>query len=302
MPIVRRVFASLPADDWLSDAQNDVKWAIVERIEALGMCVEIFHDPRGTDSLAAPLAWSAQAAEDVMRHCVGAAMIGFPRWTFGTRDGVVKLVSEFCHYEGALARALQLPTFVLAQTDVMPRVVFDNSFGGQIAKMPPDVDRSWIDSKAFENPFSIWCRQLARRRDVFLGYCGASTSIAGKIKRRLTDDGVTVLDWQTDFAPGRSILQQIDEAAGRCGAGIFLFTKDDELSDQALDNRAVPRDNVVFEAGYFIRTKGKDRVLIIREKGAKMPADLGGDIYGTLDDRNKLGSIPETLRRFTAAL
>lgn len=58
---------------------------------------------------------------------------------------------------------------------------------------------------------------------------------------------------------------------------------------------------MVFEAGYFIRAKGKDRVLIIREAGAEMPADLGGDIYGTLRDRSKPGAMPE-LRRFIVGL
>ena len=42
-------------------------------------------------------------------------------------------------------------------------------------------------------------------------------------------------------------------------------------------------------------------MLIIREEGAKMPADLGGDIYGTLRDRAKPGAMPE-LRRCIKAL
>jgi predicted nucleotide-binding protein len=46
--------------------------------------------------------------------------------------------------------------------------------------------------------------------------------------------------------------------------------------------QAAPRDNVVLEAGYFIRAKGKDRVLIVREAGAKLPADIGGTIYASL--------------------
>jgi hypothetical protein len=50
----------------------------------------------------------------------------------------------------------------------------------------------------------------------FLGYCGSSTGTARKLKRFLEKDlDVTVLDWQTDFAPGRSILQRIEEAAAR---------------------------------------------------------------------------------------
>ncbi len=43
-------------------------------------------------------------------------------------------------------------------------------------------------------------------------------------------------------------------------------------------------------------------MLIIREAGAKMPADLGGDIYATLADRARLAPITQTLRRFIDAL
>lgn len=58
------------------------------------------------------------------------------------------------------------------------------------------------------------------------------------------------------------------------------------------------RDNVVFEAGYFAQAKGKDRVRSVREQGAKMPADLGGDIYANLTDRANIASIKPVLKRF----
>lgn len=37
---------------------------------------------------------------------------------------------------------------------------------------------------------------------------------------------------------------------------------------------AAPRDKVVFEAEFFAVAKDRGHVLIIREDGAKMPADL----------------------------
>ena len=61
---------------------------------------------------------------------------------------------------------------------------------------------------------------------------------------------------------------------------------------------AAPRDNVVFEAGYFMHAVGKERTLIIREEGAKMPADVGGAIYLDLKDRNNTASIETALRKF----
>ncbi len=64
----------------------------------------------------------------------------------------------------------------------------------------------------------------------------------------------------------------------------------------------MPRDNVVFEAGYFIGRRGKHNVLIIRESGSKMPADLGGDIYAALTDKTDISSIERTLMAFLGAL
>jgi predicted nucleotide-binding protein len=62
--------------------------------------------------------------------------------------------------------------------------------------------------------------------------------------------------------------------------------------------KASPRDNVVFEAGVFVNAKGKDRVLIVREEGSKMPADLGGDIDALLDDRSNVEPIEPYLQHF----
>ena len=180
------------------------------------------------------------------------------------------LPTEFNHYEGALARTLRLPTLVLVQQDVLRRVVFDSSFGGYIGDFPPTAAPAWLRSKDFRVPFGYWRTALNERRDVFFGYSSGSTGAAKAIKRFLTRRGVRVLDWQTDFIPGRTILDQIQQAAALSVGGIFLFTKDDELAGRRM---SVPRDNVVFEAGYFIGLKGKQNVLIVRETGSKLPAD-----------------------------
>ncbi len=44
--------------------------------------------------------------------------------------------------------------------------------------------------------------------------------------------------------------------------------------------------------------KGKEQVLVIREEGAKMPADIGGNSYIPLKDRNDISGIHTQLRRF----
>ncbi len=312
MPLTRRIFVSMPADQWLAQNQNDLKWGIVDEIEALGYKAEIFFDPRGKPGLAAAKAWSAVEADRVVRRCVGAAVIGMPRWVFSAVRKEVNLPTEFNHYEGAVAYTLRLPMLVLVQEDVLRRVVFDNSYDGYVGVFPASAGRSWLTTEKFRVPFGFFKEALSTRRDIFLGYSSTSEPTALNVKRFLEEElGATVLDWKTDFLPGRSILEEIEEAAARCSAGIFLFTNDDRLTDRSgffgffragTTAKAVPRDNVVFEAGYFINAKGKDHVLIVREAGAKMPADLGGDIYATLQDKANIGPVKETLRRFCGAL
>jgi predicted nucleotide-binding protein len=193
-----------------------------------------------------------------------------------------------------------LPILIVAEEGIEPRVLFNWNVGPEITVLPTDAAPDWLKSESFRNPFANWVNQLENRRDVFLGYSSASSGIAANIKRYLKGDdlNVTVLDWRKDFAPAQTILQQITEAGARCSGGIFLFTQDDKLTDDADTHKAVPRDNVVFEAGYFLHAKGKERVLIVLEEGAKMLGDLGGDVYISLTDKTNIEPLEYALKQF----
>ncbi len=124
-------------------------------------------------------AWSPSDAEDIARRCMGAAILGLPRWEFRDREGrPVLLATEFNHYEGALVRTLGLPTLVLVHREVLPRVVFDMGFGEYVGTFPPEADVGWLDTDDFRVPFRYWTRRLDERRDVFLGYCSTSEGTA----------------------------------------------------------------------------------------------------------------------------
>jgi predicted nucleotide-binding protein len=99
-----------------------------------------------------------------------------------------------------------------------------------------------------------------------------------------------------DFRAGKSILGEISAASSQCSCGVFLFSEDDRFEDNA--NVVAPRDNVVFEAGYFMSTRGDDRCLIIRHGDAKMPADLEGRIYVQLQRGSTVSTIEPRLKVF----
>lgn len=304
-----RIFVSMPADAWQTPGEREIKWGIVKRIEKLGYVTEVFTDPRGTDSLAASMTWSRQACEAVMRRCDGCVLLGFARWRMGEGALHGAMPTEFNHYEGAVAQMLRLPLLSYVQDGVAPRVVFDRQVAGYMGRIPAQPAPAWFKSNDFKVPFEYWQQKLEARRDIFLGYCSAQSPVAKKLKAYLVKSlGLSVLDWATDFDPARSILQQIENAADRCGAGIFLFTNDDLLAAHANANptgpkaRAVPRDNVVYEAGFFSAAKGKSRTLIVLQDGAKLPADLGGDIYAALPAGQSINAILPVLRKFAESL
>ena len=101
MKILRRVFISSPRDEHLDEHRNKLKWAIVKEIETLGYEAQVFGSLEGGRGLATR-SWSPSAVEDVMRHCIGAAILGFPIWLCsGTKSGErVLLVTEYCLVRG----------------------------------------------------------------------------------------------------------------------------------------------------------------------------------------------------------
>ena len=127
--------------------------------------------------------------------------------------------------------------------------------------------------------------------DVFIGYCEAAKSTAADVIKYIESEGYTVLDWAQDFNPSANLMDEIERARSECALGLFLFTKDDERTE----GDPTPRDNVVFECGYFWGAKGKNNVLIVLEDGAKPPTDITGTLWLPLPDRKRVGVKAELL-------
>jgi hypothetical protein len=261
-----------------------VKQSILECITADGMAAQEFH----VSGLARGDAWSMSRAIEVMRQCDGALIIALAR-----RLRSAKLFtpwrrlpepSEYSHLEGALALSRGLPTLVIAELGMEPRGILHQYDGNFIVYVPMSEHRSWVrDRTLLKIPATQeWAKAIHSRRDVFLGYCSKKSQLASIVKENLQAKQLTAMDWAFDFRPGRSIFDEIQRAAATCRCGLFLFTADDPIEGSDF---AMPRDNVILEAGYFLSFAGPNRTLIAGEKGAKIPADLGGLIYATIEGK-----------------
>ena len=298
MPVLRRIYISVPGDSRLSESQTALKWALIDAITDAGYVPEIFYSERPqAGSLTYGRNWSFAECSAVMRRCVGAVIVGLPRHQLATDDGPIRLPTEYAHIEGTLAVEQELPTLLLAENGISDRGMFFPGGTHLITSFPLGADADWAKSPKFSNALAAFLAKVRDRRDVFLGYCSTSTGTALNLKRFIEKEiGASVLDWQVDFVEGRTIIEEIEEAARRTTGGVFLFTRDDSLAGES--DQAAPRDNVVFEAGFFVHSKGRGRVLIIRETGAKMPADLGGSIYAVLADKTNIAPLETRLKRF----
>ena len=284
MATTRRVFVSGPREKYLDVRTKGLREAILHEIGVgLGYELVAFGTLAGGSGLVAGVTWNRAQAIQAMRRCVGAVLLGFPYWRVGDGERESGLVTEYCHYEGAIAAMLNLPILALLEAGTAERGAFDSRAGSPVLDVPADATAAWVAGPEFKNFLRGWSERVKQRRDVFLGYRTPASALAQIIRARLEADEILVIDWARDFRKAGSILSEIEDAAARCSAAILLFTRDELLRTEAAGS-VPPRDNVLLEAGYFASAKGKERVLIVREEGAKMPADFGGDIYVSLKD------------------
>lgn len=143
--------------------------------------------------------------------------------------------------------------------------------------------------------------------DVFLGYTGRADDIALRIEDYIASRGYRVRKWK-EFPAASALLEEIGKACRECHLGLFLFTNkdlpdlaadlalstDDDERDNAIKKfkKALSsRDNVVLECGYFLSTKGENRVAAIVESGTPQPTDLGGKLWIPLADGELVSTI-----------
>lgn len=76
-----------------------------------------------------------------------------------------------------------------------------------------------------------------------------------------------------------SIINKIEKYSN-VGCAIVLLTGDDlgrSKAEKGYKKRA--RQNVIFEAGYFIGKIGTDHVILLYKEDVELPGDLGGCLY-----------------------
>ena len=125
----------------------------------------------------------------------------------------------------------------------------------------------------------------ASKPRIFLGSSVEGLEIARAIQSELQYDySVEIWNQNTVFGLGTSTIEALEDAARMYDYAIFVFTPDDLIQRREKQN-AVPRDNVIFEAGLFIGQLTRFKAFVVQPRGRsiQLPTDLNGLTVATYD-------------------
>ena len=113
---------------------------------------------------------------------------------------------------------------------------------------------------------------------------GHDGELKHSVARLVEKQGLQAIILSKQANKGKTIIEKFEENSDVSGA-ICLFTADD-YGHAKTDSNEQPRSrqNVVFEAGYFMGKLGRNRVIIIAENDVELPSDMQGIVYSNRDN------------------
>jgi predicted nucleotide-binding protein len=114
---------------------------------------------------------------------------------------------------------------------------------------------------------------------------GRNDGVKAEVANFLLKLGIKPIVLHEQTNRGQTIIEKFEKHSD-VKAAIILFTCDDlgkYKDDSKLEKRA--RQNVIFEAGYFIGKLGRENTIILLEDGLKIPSDLDGYTYIEIDKK-----------------
>jgi predicted nucleotide-binding protein len=82
---------------------------------------------------------------------------------------------------------------------------------------------------------------------------------------------------------GRTIIEKFEDHAGKVDFAVVLATPDDVSSLESGLAAFRPRQNVIFELGFFVGRLGRGRVCLLRRGDLEGFSDFQGVVYTDLD-------------------
>lgn len=115
-----------------------------------------------------------------------------------------------------------------------------------------------------------------------------------ELKKILEELGISSIVLQEEASKGRTVIEKLEEYADKVGYAFVVLTPDDmgasasdivrfrqKYPEKSLVGviKARPRQNVIFEFGYFAGKLGRNRVCYMQKGNPEHPSDIEGMVY-----------------------
>ncbi len=140
---------------------------------------------------------------------------------------------------------------------------------------------------------------------VFVGSSKESLNPAREIQGQFSHDDMVIRLWTDGFRPSATTIENLERELAGADFAVLVLAADDVVESRDVLKEA-PRDNVIWEHGFFTGGLGRGRVFIVRPRDVdlKLPSDWGGitildyDSKGTSDDlAARLGPAVNSVRK-----
>ena len=133
------------------------------------------------------------------------------------------------------------------------------------------LSRRLVERNALVNPVN-------EQVNIFVICSVEALGIAQEIQSGLSHENVLVTLWTNGvFIASQYALESLEDALQQSDFAVAVAHPDDQTVTRGESSRT-PRDNVIFELGFFMGKLGRDRTFLVepRGEGIKLPSDLKG--------------------------
>lgn len=149
---------------------------------------------------------------------------------------------------------------------------------GQLENILEDIrsDAEYADD--FSPAAEVHSRGQNSFERVFIVH-GHDGELKESVARIVEKQGLSPVILSEQANNGKTIIEKFEKNSD-VGGAICLFTADDLGRAKTMEKeQSRARQNVVFEAGYFMGKLGRNRIVIVAEHGVELPSDMQGIVY-----------------------
>lgn len=144
-----------------------------------------------------------------------------------------------------------------------------------------DIFHSYLDEMTeaiFDDLLTGACNMKFEKVFIVHGHDGELKEAVARIVEK---QGIEAIILSEKANKGRTIIEKFEDYSD-VGGAICLFTADDiGKAKNSTEEQYRARQNVVFEAGFFMGKLSRERVVLLADSDIEMPSDLSGVVYTT---------------------